>query len=114
MTAGQVPETIMTGNTADIKFGWYNWVMFRDNKPSFPDDKLILGHYLGPAIDTGSAPRTKILKSHGVFVCRSTLRHLTDEEFDSPVHKDMRRRLMSELSITLGLRRCRRISQLKT
>jgi hypothetical protein len=32
MTAGQVPETIMTGNTADIshiaEFGWYNWVMF--------------------------------------------------------------------------------------
>jgi hypothetical protein len=32
MTAGQVPGTIMTGNTADIshiaEFGWYNWVMF--------------------------------------------------------------------------------------
>jgi hypothetical protein len=32
MTAGQVPETIMTGNTADIsqiaEFGWYDWVMF--------------------------------------------------------------------------------------
>ncbi len=31
MTTGQVPETIMTGNTADIshiaEFGWYNWVM---------------------------------------------------------------------------------------
>ncbi len=56
MTAGQVPETIMTGNTADIsyiaEFGWYNWVMFHDNKPPYPDDKLILGHYLGPAIDT--------------------------------------------------------------
>jgi hypothetical protein len=32
MTAGQVPETIMTGNTANIshiaEFGWYDWVMF--------------------------------------------------------------------------------------
>ena len=56
MTAGQVPETIMTGNTANIshiaEFGWYDWVMFRDNVPSFPNDKLILGRYLGPAIDT--------------------------------------------------------------
>ncbi len=56
MTAGQVPETNMTGNTADIshiaEFGWYDWVMFRDNVPSFPDDKLILGCYLRPAIDT--------------------------------------------------------------
>jgi hypothetical protein len=56
VTAGQVPETIMTGNTANIshiaEFGGYDWVMFRDSNPSFPDDKLILGCYLGPAIDT--------------------------------------------------------------
>jgi hypothetical protein len=77
MTASQVPETIMTGNTADIchiaEFGWYNWVMFCDNKPSYPEDKLILGRHLGPAIDTGLALMAKILKSNGVFVCRSTL-----------------------------------------
>jgi hypothetical protein len=46
MTAGQVTETIMTGNTANIshiaEFGWYNWVVFHDNKPSYPDDKFIL------------------------------------------------------------------------
>ncbi len=87
--AGQVPETIMTGNTTDIshiaEFCWYDWVMYMycDNEPSFLDDKLILGCYLGPAIDTGSALMTKILKSNGVFVCRSTLRHLTDEELNS-------------------------------
>jgi hypothetical protein len=94
MTAGQVPETIMTGNTADIShiavFDWDDWVMFCDNKPSCPEDTLILGHYLGPAIDTGSALTAKILKSNGVFVCRSTLQHLTDEELDSSAHKDMR------------------------
>jgi hypothetical protein len=59
MTAGQVPETIMTGSTADIEliaeFGWYDWVMCRDYIPSYPDDKLILGRYLGPATDIGSA-----------------------------------------------------------
>ena len=76
MTAGQVPETIMTGNTANTshiaEFDWYDWVMYRDNEPSFPDNKLIFGRYLGPAIDTGSALTAKILKSNGVFVCRST------------------------------------------
>ncbi len=45
MTNGKVPETIMTGSTADIshicEFGWYDWVMFRDNLPTFPDNKLI-------------------------------------------------------------------------
>jgi hypothetical protein len=37
MTAGQVPETIMTSNSANIshiaEFGLYDWVMLRDNKP---------------------------------------------------------------------------------
>jgi hypothetical protein len=47
MTYGKVPETIMTGITTDIscicEFGWYDWVMFRDNVPIFPDVKLTLG-----------------------------------------------------------------------
>jgi hypothetical protein len=103
MTTGQVSETIMTGNTTDIshiaEFGWYDWVMFCDNKPSYPDDKLILGRYLGPAIDTGSTLTAKILKLNGVFVCRSTLWHLTDEELSSSVHKDMRHKHKFDESI---------------
>jgi hypothetical protein len=75
--------------------------MFQDNKPSFPDDKLILGHYLGPDIDTGLALMAKILKLNGVFVCRSTL-HLTDEELDSSVHKDMRRKFDESIEHHLG------------
>jgi hypothetical protein len=77
--------------------------MFCDNEPSFPDDKLILGLYLGPAIDTGLALTAKILKSNGVFVCRSTLRHLTDEELDSPVHKVMRRKFDESIEHHIGL-----------
>jgi hypothetical protein len=65
MTNGTVPETIMTGSTANIshicELGWYDWVMFRDNVPTFPDIKLTLGQYLGPAANVGSALTTKIL-----------------------------------------------------
>jgi hypothetical protein len=47
MAAGQVPETIMTGDTADIshiaEFSWFDQVMFRDNVPAYPDDKMTLG-----------------------------------------------------------------------
>ncbi len=72
MTNGEVPETIMTGSTADIshicKFTWFDWVMFRDNIPTFPDHNLILGRYLGPATDIGSALTAKILKSNGQVV----------------------------------------------
>ncbi len=85
-TGGEVPETILKGGTADIspicKFAWYDWVMFRNtvNTIAFPDNRLTLGKYLGPANDIGSALTAKILKQNGQYVCRSTLRHLTPEE----------------------------------
>ena len=90
MTAGQVPETIMTGDTANIsqicQFGWYDWVMYYANT-TFPDDKALLGQYLGPAIDVGSMLTAKILKPNGQYVCRSTLQHLDDNKQNSQVHK---------------------------
>jgi hypothetical protein len=47
MTNGKVPETIMTGSTADLshicELSWYDWLVFRDNVPTFPDVKLTLG-----------------------------------------------------------------------
>jgi hypothetical protein len=85
-TGGEVPETIMKGGTADIiqicKFAWYDWVMFRDtvNTIAFPDKRMTLGRYLGPAIDIRSALMAKILKQNGQYVCRLTLHHLTPEE----------------------------------
>jgi hypothetical protein len=52
MTNGEVPETIMTGSTANIshicEFGWYDWVMFWDSAPTFPDVNLILGSTWDP------------------------------------------------------------------
>jgi hypothetical protein len=106
MTPGQVPETIMTGSTADIshitEFGWYDWVMYRDNIPSYPDDKLILGRYLGPATDIGSALTAKILQPNGQFVCRSTLGHLTNNELQSSVHHDKQRQFDESVATHLG------------
>ena len=94
MTAGQTPETIMSGSTADIsnicEFAWFDWVMFRDNIPTYPDDKLILGRYLGPATDVGSAMTMKILKRNGQVVYRSTVRHLSNDEISDDVHTKSR------------------------
>ena len=87
---GEVPETILTGNTADIsvvcQFGWYDWVMYRDTTPSYPDESIVLGRYLGPALDVGSALTAKILRLNGQVVYRSTLRHLTPDELADPGH----------------------------
>jgi hypothetical protein len=65
MTNGEVPETILTGSTAIIshicEFGWYDWVMFRDNVSTFPDVKL-----------TSSEVETKtILMGHPILCCRA-------------------------------------------
>jgi hypothetical protein len=105
MTNGEVPETIMTGSTANIshicEFGWYDWVMFRDNIPTFPDVKLILGRYLGPA-DVGLALTAKILKSNVQTVCRLTLWHLNDEEIHCPIHQETRRVFDETIANHLG------------
>ncbi|KAL3822681.1 hypothetical protein ACHAXA_009563 [Cyclostephanos tholiformis] len=94
VTIGQVPETIMKWTTADIshiaEFGWYDWVMFQDNVLTYPDDKLVLGHYLGPAIDMGSALTAKILNNNGQF------------EFDCPVHTATRLCFDESLRTHLG------------
>ena len=50
------------------------------NTTAFPDKRLTLGRYLGPATDIGLALMAKILKQNGQYVCRLTLRHLTPEE----------------------------------
>jgi hypothetical protein len=106
MTAGQVPETIMTSDTADIshidEFAWFDWVMFRDNVPAYLDDKMTLGRYLGPATDTGSALTSKILKANGQFVCRKTVPPLNDDELQSSVHHRERRDFDQSILTHLG------------
>ena len=99
-------ETIMTGNTADInqicQFGWYNWVMFRDSVATFPDETMVLGHYLGPAPDVGSAHTVKILKSNGQVVHRLTLRLLTPDELGNSEHTALRQEFSASIASKLG------------
>jgi hypothetical protein len=106
MTNGKVPETIMTGITVYIshicEFGWYDWVMFRDDFPTFPDDKFILGRYLGPATNVGSALTAKIPKFNGQTVCRLTLRPLTNKEIHCPIHQELRRVFNETIAQNLG------------
>ena len=81
---GETPETMLSGETADIsefaEYGWYDWVKFRDTNVPYPEDKLVLGRYLDPSTDIGSAMTAKILKSNGQYVHRTTFRAVTEEE----------------------------------
>ena len=88
---GQVPQNHMTGETADLSefalFKRYEWVIFRDNKVPYPNEKLTLERYLGPSTNIGTAMTLKILKENGRIVSRTTVHHLTDELLNIPTHK---------------------------
>ena len=103
MLNGEVPETVMTGQTADIsnicEYAWYEWVKFND-KVSWPNPKMELGRCLGPAIDVGSAMTYHILKSNGQVVVRSTVRSLTQAEIET--ERDSRRDFDAEITRRLG------------
>ena len=80
--------TKMSGEISDIttfyKFGWYQWVYFRDTSVPFPGKKLVLGRYCGPSIDVGPALTSNILRKNRQQVHRYTYRELTTDELVNP------------------------------
>jgi hypothetical protein len=66
---GQVPETKVFGNQADIstvaEYAWYEIVKYCDVSIGFPDTKVQLGRDLGPVIDIGPTMARIILKKNG-------------------------------------------------
>ena len=78
----------MKGDGADIsnisEYKWYEWVKYFDTACTYPDDKWVLGRYLGPAPDVGYMMTSKILLHTGDHIPRSTLRPLKDWEINYP------------------------------
>lgn len=91
---GQVPETLVSGQTADIspiaEHGWYDWVKYYDQGSQFPDPKEVYGRWLGPAPDIGPAMASKVLKANGQVIVLSTYRGLSQEELDNPEEQKLR------------------------
>ena len=103
---GETPEARVLGMTPDIspfvEFGWYQWVMFNNSQANYPDDKEVLGHYLGPSFDVGPAMTAKILKSNGQVATRTTLRPLTEEEQIDEGHQQLRQEYDINIERKLG------------
>jgi hypothetical protein len=85
---GQVPETQVFGNQADIstvaEYAWYEFVEYRDVSVGFPDTKIQLVRDLGPAIDIGSTMARIILKKNGKITYKTDVQSLTPDELASP------------------------------
>ena len=100
---GEVPETVLTGQTTDIsalaEYGWYNWVMFY----SYGSHHEELGRWLGPSEDyVGSAMTSKILMKNTFVYHTATLRPLTQDEWDSDFWKKKRASFDEEIYRRLG------------
>ena len=100
----------MTSNTADIsnicEFGWYDWIMFRDNSHTFPDLKMTLGCYLGLATIIDSALTAKLLQANDTFACRPTFCHLTDQTTHCATHICLRPKFDASIGDILGRPAC--------
>jgi hypothetical protein len=98
---GQTPETLMSGDTADIsslcEFEWFQWVWYQDEKASFPQDSKELGRYLGPAKSIGPEMCMHVLKPNGRIIQQTTVGPLTPSEMKHDVYKDQMRDFMHSI-----------------
>ena len=103
---GEVPDTLVNGETPDIsefsQFKWYEWVKYRDQQVAFPDDNFVLGRYLGPSTDIGTAMTCKMLNIKGSYVHRSTVRALTPDEIADPLEIKEREVFDNAIELKLG------------
>ena len=101
---GQVPETVMTGQQADISpwcdFQWYQWVKYYDERAAFPEDKQVLGKYLGPSPGVGTFMTTKILTKDGSYFHTLTFRPLNSDEIEN--EKEERLAFLAQVEQRLG------------
>ena len=104
----ETPEAVIKGKTADIsqtsEFGRYEWVMFRNIPPQFPDMNMVLGQYLGPSIGVGPTMMAKImtLTLNGFAVPCLTLCGLIPSKRESPKCIEPRRKIDADIEIKLG------------
>ena len=103
---GQVPETIMSSQTADISpfasHGWSQWIKYYDTVQGYPEHKENLGRWLGPAVDIGPAMTSKVLKGNGQVIYTTTYHALTDDEMANPEEAKARQAFDVAVTTTLG------------
>ena len=103
---GEVPEMIMSGQTADIlpfaELPWYSWVKFFDPSSGYPENKQVLGRWLGPIPDVGPAMTSKILKDNGFWIYTSSYRALNEDELQDPKEKTLRDEYDAKIRKKLG------------
>jgi hypothetical protein len=112
---GRTPYEVVTGNTPDISeylhFSWYQPIYYYD--PSdFPDDRELIGRFIGVAHNVGQALCYWILPKSGRPIARTTVRPISDTElqtnevkqelnaFDASINRKLGDHLLTEDSLS--------------
>ena len=102
---GEVPQTLLTGDTADIshicEFGWYDYVWFISPEDVNMERKK-LGRYCGPNFNVGDALCARILTSKGNFVNRTSVFPLSVSDENSDAVKQRKSDFELSLKQALG------------
>jgi len=90
---GEVPATMMTGDTGDISFlcelGWHELVWFSTPQSTTESmENKRLGRCCGPSLNHGDAMSAWILTDKGRFVHRTSVFPIKEEEWSSDGFKE--------------------------
>jgi hypothetical protein len=79
---GRTPTEVVTGTTPDIsqyaQFDWYEPIRFLDNRHAFPNERKLLGRFLGVAELCTDVMAFRILTEIGTIVTRKSVWAITD------------------------------------
>ncbi|MGH3055829.1 MAG: hypothetical protein ACRDL7_12725, partial [Gaiellaceae bacterium] len=80
---GRTPYECVAGNTPDIseyvEFNWYQPIWYFDSS-DFPDDRRLLGRWLGVSHRIGQAMCYWILPPSGIPIARTTVQDISEQE----------------------------------
>jgi hypothetical protein len=83
---GRTPYEIVTGNTPDIseylQFTWYQPLFYYDPS-NFPEDRELIGRFIGVAHNVGQALCYWILPKSGRPIARTTVRPISEAELQT-------------------------------
>jgi hypothetical protein len=83
---GRTPYELISGNTPDISeyiaFSWYQPIYYYD-KASFPEERELIGRWIGVAHNVGQAMCFWILPKTGIPIARTTLRAISEAELQT-------------------------------
>jgi len=83
---GRTPYEVVTGNTPDIseylQFSWYQPLFYYD-PTNFPEDRELIGRFIGVAHNVGQALCYWILPKSGRPIARTTIRPISEAELQT-------------------------------